>query len=87
MSSGALLVRIDNPDTVAKKEQALAAKIAAEAQLANINAGTRAEVTAARKAALERAGLAVARIKPPAGLGIPDKHSAAIQVQREYRAG
>ena len=55
MSSGALLVRIDNPDTVAKKEQALAAKIAAEAQLANINAGTRAEVTAARKAALERA--------------------------------
>ena len=30
-------------------------KIAAEAQLANINAGTRAEVTAARKAARERA--------------------------------
>src|SRR6516165_1674140 len=53
--AGALLVRIDNPETIAKNEQALAAKIAAEAQLANINAGTRAEVTAARKAALERA--------------------------------
>ena len=53
--AGALLVRIDNPETIAKNDQALAAKIAAEAQLANINAGTRAEVTAARKAALERA--------------------------------
>ena len=53
--AGALLVRIDNPETIAKNDQALAAKIAAEAQLANINAGTRAEVTAARKAVLERA--------------------------------
>jgi HlyD family secretion protein len=53
--AGAVLVRIDNPETLAKHEQALAAKIVAEAQLANINAGTRAEVIAARKAALERA--------------------------------
>jgi HlyD family secretion protein len=52
--AGAVLVRIDNPETVAKHKQALAAKIVAEAQLANINAGTRAEVIAARKAALER---------------------------------
>ena len=51
----AVLVRIDNPETIAKREQALAAKIVAEAQLANINAGTRIEVIAARKAALERA--------------------------------
>src|SRR6266508_833767 len=35
------------------------AKIVAEAQLANINAGTRAEVIAARKAALERAQASV----------------------------
>ena len=55
VTAGALLVRIDSPETIAKKEQALAGKIAAEAQLANINAGTRAEVIAARKAALERA--------------------------------
>src|SRR5207342_2733353 len=41
------------------KEQALAAKIVAEAQLANINSGTRAEVIAARKAALERAEASV----------------------------
>src|SRR5215469_10140497 len=59
VTAGALLVRIDNPETIAKKEQALAAKITAEAQLANINAGTRAEVIAARKAALERAEASV----------------------------
>src|SRR6187549_3421343 len=55
VAAGAVLVRIDNPETIAKREQAIAAKIVAEAQLANINAGTRAEVIAARKAALERA--------------------------------
>jgi len=55
VAAGAVLVRIDNPETIAKNEQALAAKIVAEAQLANINAGTRVEVIAARKAALERA--------------------------------
>jgi HlyD family secretion protein len=49
-----VLVRIDNPETLAKLEQALAGKAVAEAPLANINAGTRAEVVAARKAALER---------------------------------
>src|SRR5919198_2276183 len=57
--AGAVLVKIDNPETIAKNEQALAAKIVAEAQLANINAGTRAEVIAARKAALERAQASV----------------------------
>ncbi len=55
VAAGAVLVKIDNPETIAKNEQALAAKGVAEAQLANINAGTRAEVIAARKAALERA--------------------------------
>src|SRR6476619_4547998 len=55
VAAGAVLVRIDNPETIAKREQALAAKIVAVAVLANINAGTRAEVIAARKAALERA--------------------------------
>jgi HlyD family secretion protein len=46
--AGAVLVRIDNPETIAKHEQALAGKIVAEAQLANINVGTRVEVIAAR---------------------------------------
>jgi HlyD family secretion protein len=55
VSAGAILLRIDNPETIAKREQALAAKIVAEAQLANIRAGTRAEVIAERKAALEGA--------------------------------
>jgi HlyD family secretion protein len=59
VAAGAVLVRIDNPETIAKNEQALAAKIVADAQLANINAGTRAETIAARKAALERAEASV----------------------------
>ena len=59
VASGAVLVRIDNPETIAKNEQSLAAKIVTEAQLANINAGTRVEVIAARKAALERAQASV----------------------------
>lgn len=54
VAANAVLVRIDNPETVAKHEQALAAKLVADAQLANINAGTRSEVIAARKAALDR---------------------------------
>jgi HlyD family secretion protein len=54
VAAGTVLVRIDNPETIAKSEQSLAAKLVAEAQLANVNAGTRPEVVAARKAALER---------------------------------
>jgi HlyD family secretion protein len=59
VAANAVLVRIDNPETIAKHEQSIAAKVVAEAQLANINAGTRAEVIAARKAALERAEAAL----------------------------
>jgi HlyD family secretion protein len=59
VAAGAVLVRIDNPENLAKHKQAVAAKLVAEAQLANINAGTRAEVIAARKAALERAQASV----------------------------
>jgi HlyD family secretion protein len=55
----AVLVRIDNPETIAKHAQAAAGKLVAEAQLANIKAGTRAETIAARKAALERAEASV----------------------------
>jgi HlyD family secretion protein len=53
--AGAVLVRIDNPETLAKHGQMTAAKAVADAQLANVLVGTRAEVVAARKAALERA--------------------------------
>jgi HlyD family secretion protein len=63
VDANAVLVRIDNPETLAKHGQALAAKLVADAQLANINAGTRPEVIAARKAALDRtqAGLVLAQ--------------------------
>jgi HlyD family secretion protein len=53
--AGAVLVRIDNPETLAKHGQMTAAKAVADAQLANVLVGTRVEVVAARKAALERA--------------------------------
>jgi HlyD family secretion protein len=53
--AGAVLVRIDNPETLAKQAQMTAAKAVTDAQLANILVGTRVEVIAARKAALERA--------------------------------
>ena len=59
VEANAVLVRIDNPETLAKHEQVLAAKVVAEAQRANIDVGTRPEVIAARKAAYERAQASV----------------------------
>src|SRR5262245_41194316 len=59
VDANAVLVRIDNPETLAKHEQSVAAKVVADAQLANINVGTRPETIAARKAALDRAQAAV----------------------------
>jgi len=74
VAANAVLVRIDNPETIAKHEQAVAAKVVADAQLANINVGTRAEVIAARKAALERA---------QAGLGLEPKTYERVRVLAE----
>jgi HlyD family secretion protein len=53
--AGTILVRIDNPETLAKLKDAEAAKVVAQAQLAHVDAGTRVEVIAAQKAAYERA--------------------------------
>jgi HlyD family secretion protein len=57
--AGAVLVQIDNPETLAKHEQMRTAKAVAEAQLANVLAGTRVETIAARKAEMERAQAAL----------------------------
>src|ERR1700743_1711229 len=57
----AVLVSIDNPETVAKLEQMKAAMAVADAQLANVLGGTRVEVVAARNAELERAQAALGR--------------------------
>jgi HlyD family secretion protein len=59
VAAGAVLVQIDNPETLAKHAQMRAAMAVAEAQLANVLVGTRAEVIAARKAELERAQAAL----------------------------
>jgi HlyD family secretion protein len=45
--ANAVLVHVDNPETIAKHRDALAAKAVADTQLANINAGTCPEVIAA----------------------------------------
>jgi HlyD family secretion protein len=59
VAANAVLVRIDNPETVAKFEQMKAARAVAEAQLANVLVGTRVETIAAKKAEKERAEAAV----------------------------
>src|SRR6204780_2587047 len=59
VTAGAVLVQIDNPETIAKHEQMRTAKAVAAAQLANVLAGTRVETIAARKAEMERAQAAL----------------------------
>src|ERR1700733_15182366 len=59
VAAGAVLVQIDNPETIAKHGQMRAAQAVAAAQLANVLAGTRVETIAARKAELERAQAAL----------------------------
>ena len=53
--AGQLLFEIDNPELVAKLREAEAALAVAMAELARINVGTRAEVVAQRKAAVDAA--------------------------------
>jgi HlyD family secretion protein len=59
VAANAVLVRIDNPETIAKHAQMVAAKAVADAQLANVLVGTRAETIAAKKAEMERAQAAL----------------------------
>src|SRR4051794_25853324 len=55
VAAGAPLVRIENPELLAKLAEARAAKAVAEAELARINAGTRQEIVAVRKSEIDRA--------------------------------
>jgi HlyD family secretion protein len=55
VAAGAVLYEISNPELVASLREAEAAKTVAEANLANILVGTRVEVIAQRKAAVESA--------------------------------
>lgn len=55
VAAGAVLVQIDNPETLAKLDQMKAAMVVANAQLANVMVGTRVETIAARKAEMQRA--------------------------------
>ena len=51
--AGTVLIRIDNPELVAKYQQAIADKGVADAELARIHAGTRAELIAISKAEVQ----------------------------------
>ncbi|WP_336490846.1 biotin/lipoyl-binding protein, partial [Methylobacterium nigriterrae] len=53
--TGQLLLAIDNPELITKQREAEANLAVVTAQLANIQAGTRAEVIAQRKAAVDTA--------------------------------
>jgi HlyD family secretion protein len=55
VTAGELLFQIDNPELVSKLHEAEAGLSLASAQLANIQAGTRVEVIAQRKAAVDTA--------------------------------
>src|SRR5215472_5126014 len=55
VKQGAPLIRIDNPELVAKERESEAALRVAEAELARVRAGFRAETIAARKAEVQRA--------------------------------
>src|SRR5262249_7777315 len=55
VDAGAVLLRVGNPELLAELQEAIAAKGGADAELAHIEAGPRAEPVAARKAAVDRA--------------------------------
>jgi len=55
MKQGAPLIRIDNPELLAKERQSEAGLRVAEAELARVRAGFRAETIAERKAEIDRA--------------------------------
>jgi HlyD family secretion protein len=55
VAAGATLITIQNPELVAKYAEAQATRAVAEAELARVNAGTRKEVIAVRKAEIARA--------------------------------
>ncbi len=55
IAAGKALLEIDNPELLAKLQEAKAAKAVADSELARINAGTRREVVAVRKAEIDRA--------------------------------
>jgi HlyD family secretion protein len=58
--AGTILLQIDNPELIAKLAEAVAAKGVADAELARIHAGTRAETVAVRKAEIDRTAADVA---------------------------
>jgi HlyD family secretion protein len=55
VTAGSVILRVDNPELLARLAEAKAGKAVADAELARINAGTRKEALAVRKAEIDRA--------------------------------
>jgi HlyD family secretion protein len=100
VDAGTVLLRIDNPELVARYQEAIAFKNVADAELARIHAGTRAETIATRKAEIDRlaADVALAQVTydrtrklaatQNASLQQLDQATAALQVaQRSLEQG
>lgn len=88
VAAGDVLLTIDNPQLLAKHNQAVAAKAVALADLARIQAGTRAEVVAERKAAVAaaEAGLILSTQTYDRTKQLTQKDFAAIQKLDEATA-
>jgi HlyD family secretion protein len=54
VEAGAALLQIDNPELAARYREAIANRVVAEANLANVRVGTRAETVAVRKADVDK---------------------------------
>ncbi len=81
VTAGQILVKIDNPEVVARQNEAKAALAVAQAELARIDAGTRAEVIAQKNAAVQAAAAeaAIAQSTYDRLNGLVAKGIAAVQ--------
>jgi HlyD family secretion protein len=97
VAAGTVLVGIDNPELVARRDEARA-KAVADAGLARIDAGTRAEVVAQRRAEIDRGAAALTlaqqtydRVRPLVANGVapgegPVPRQLGLQVREGYVA-
>jgi len=89
VAAGTALLVIDNPELVAQLHEAEAEKLVADAELARINVGTRAQIIAQRKAEIDRAAdltlaqqtpITVLSSSPPTSLA-PSRNSTRTRMR------
>jgi HlyD family secretion protein len=89
VEAGAVLLQIDNPELVARYREAIAFKNVADAELARIHAGTRAETIATRKAEIDRlaADVALAQVTYDRTRKLASTQNASLQQLDQATAG